>query len=123
MGKIVYDVSMSIDGFIAASGMTAEEGLGLGGDALHEWYGSDNRQAHEISGRYRIGALIAGRRTYNNSIKWWGADGDGVPTIIVSHDVPAHIPGSGVYTFVRDIKTALDTACALGRVDSWDSQG
>lgn len=31
MGKIIYDVSISLDGFIAATGMTVDEGLGVGG--------------------------------------------------------------------------------------------
>lgn len=74
MGKIIYDVSISLDGFIAATGMTVDEGLGVGGEVLHDWY----LAGEEIRGRpvveyYDVGAFIAGRRTYDNSIKWWGA--------------------------------------------------
>lgn len=115
MSRIIYEVSMSLDGFIAASGMTAEEGLGVGGEALHDWYfAEESDPSEEIVHRYEFGAFIAGRRTYDNSIRWWGPDGHGSgTTVIVSHDVPAPAYGKGVYTFMPDIDAALDAARAI----------
>jgi hypothetical protein len=52
MGKVVYDVSMSLDGFIAAAYVRPGAGLGDGGERLHEWVfnSSDprNRQFLEV---------------------------------------------------------------------------
>jgi dihydrofolate reductase len=37
MGKVIFDMSMSLDGFVRATGTTPEEPLGKGGERLHEW--------------------------------------------------------------------------------------
>jgi hypothetical protein len=37
MGKVIFDMSMSLDGFIAASNRRPEEPMGEGGEKLHEW--------------------------------------------------------------------------------------
>jgi len=116
MGTVVFDISMSLDGFIAASGMTPEEGMGVGGEVLHDWAfagGERDRELLEQAGE-RLGAVIAGRRTYDNSITWWGPDGPTgparTPLFVVSHGTPDGVPEGGVYTFVRDIRSALDAA-------------
>ena len=64
-----------------------------------------------------IGAVIAGRRTYDDSVPWWGADGPTgparVPVFVLSHDVPEGTPEGGVYTFVTGgIEAALEQARA-----------
>lgn len=112
MRKVIYDVSMSLDGFIAASGMTADEGLGIGGAVLHDWYMAEEKiRDRPIAEYYDLGAFIAGRKTYDNSIKWWGTEGHAAgPTIIVSHSVPTHVPGNGTYLFVDSLAAALDAA-------------
>jgi dihydrofolate reductase len=77
MGKTVFDISMSLDGFITASGQTAEAPMGDGGEHLHDWaFGADetNRRFLERAGE-ALGAVICGRRTYDHSLPWWGADG------------------------------------------------
>ncbi len=64
-----------------------------------------------------VGASIAGRRTYDLSIPWWGANGPGsearTPTIIVSHSEPENVPEGGVYTFVGSPEDAVATATAI----------
>src|SRR5262249_10376068 len=64
-----------------------------------------------------VGASIAGRRTYDLSIAWWGADGPGfearTPTIIVSHSQPDTVPEGGVYTFVHTPEDAVAAATAM----------
>ena len=116
MGSVIFDISMSLDGFIAASGMTPDVGMGVGGEALHDWaFGGDERDREllEQAGA-GLGAVIAGRRTYDNSIKWWGADGPTgparVPLFVVTNGTPDSVPEGGVYTFVGDIRSALDAA-------------
>ena len=116
MGTVIFDISMSLDGFIAASGMTPEAGMGVGGEVLHDWAFAGGERDRELLARAgeRLGAVIAGRRTYDNSIRWWGPDGPTgparTPLFVVSHGTPDSVPEGGVYTFVGEIRSALDAA-------------
>ena len=114
MGKITFDISMSLDGFVTASNRTREEPMGVGGERLHEWaFGGEDKRNREVleRGISTTGAVIAGRRTYDDSIPWWGADGPTgpvrLPVIVVSHRVPDDVPEGGVYTFIDGIEAAL----------------
>ncbi len=122
MGKVVYDISMSLDGFIAGANARPEAGwagLGDGGERLHDWgfNSADPRNLKVIESWASTGATIFGRTTYNNSILNWGADGPTgaarLPAIIVSHSVPHDVPDGGVYTFVDSVEAALETAKKL----------
>ena len=116
MGKVIYDISMSLDGFIAAANVRPEAGLGDGGERLHDWgfNSADPRNREIVESWMSTGVVIVGRTTYNHSILNWGADGPmgaaRLPTIIVSHSVPQDIPDGGVYTFVDSVEAALETA-------------
>jgi dihydrofolate reductase len=117
MSKVIFDISMSLDGFITAANRTPEEPLGDGGEALHDWYfGKDplNRE-YVKSAASGFGAVIAGRRTYDDSLPWWGADGPTgpkrKPVFVVTHQAPESSPPNGVYTFVTDgLSAAVDQA-------------
>jgi len=37
MTKVIFDMSMSLDGYMTASGVRPEEPMGDGGQRLHEW--------------------------------------------------------------------------------------
>jgi hypothetical protein len=52
MAKLILEVSMSLDGFIAGPNQTLERPLGEGGDRLHEWlFGLKSfRERHGLSG-------------------------------------------------------------------------
>jgi dihydrofolate reductase len=68
---------------------------------------SDPADAEALAtGAGRLGALIAGRRTYDSSIRWWGADGPTgprrLPLFVVTHRIPDDVPNDSVYTFVTD---------------------
>lgn len=43
MTKVVADISMSLDGFVTGPGVSMDNGLGSGGEALHAWAFSDDR--------------------------------------------------------------------------------
>src|SRR5919107_2427510 len=125
MTRVIFDISMSLDGYITASNVSAEEPLGDGGQRLHEWaFGEDelNRELLAEAVNF-VGALIAGRRTYDLSVPWWGADGPTgparVPVFVVTHAEPEEVPEGGVYTFVTDgIESALEQAkMAAGEKD------
>ena len=118
MGKVIYEVSMSLDGFITGANVRPEAGLGDGGEQLHEWNNSTDPRSHEIIEAWAsTGATIVGRTTYDLSIPYWGADGPvgpaRVPTVVVSHSVPGDIPDGSVYSFVNGIEAALETAKQL----------
>ena len=117
MSNVTFDISMSLDGFITAPGITPEEPLGRGGDRLHEWaFGEDDTGRRLLSEAIgSVGAIVAGRRTYDASLPWWGADGPTgparLPVFVVTHDEPAETPAGGVYSFVTGgIEPALEEA-------------
>ena len=37
MGKTIADISMSLDGYVAAPGVDLEHGLGIKGEPVHAW--------------------------------------------------------------------------------------
>jgi dihydrofolate reductase len=122
MGKVIFDISMSLDGFITGANPRPEAGwggLGEGGERLHDWgFNSVDPRNREIIERYgTIGANIFGRTGYNHSILNWGADGPTgtarIPTVIVSHNVPRDVPAGGVYHFVNGVEAAFETAKKL----------
>lgn len=117
MTKVTFDISMSLDGFIRAADPTAEEPLGVGGEQLHQWaFGDDDRDRRVLAeGGQGVGAVIAGRRTYDDSNRYWGADGPTgparLPVVVVTHEPPADFPEGGVYRFVTGgIEAALRDA-------------
>ena len=116
MGKVIFDISMSLDGFMTAAGQTPEEPMGKGGERLTEWaFGSDERDREILStGVAGLGAVICGRRTYDTSLPWWGPDGPTGPArvhvFVLSHGEPDDVPEGGVYTFVDGIEPALAAA-------------
>jgi dihydrofolate reductase len=117
MSKVIFDISMSLDGFVTASNVRPEEPMGDGGQRLHEWaFGEDERNRELLAEAVNfVGAVIAGRRTYALSVPWWGADGPTgparVPVFVVTHAEPEEVTEGGVYTFVTDgIESALEQA-------------
>ena len=117
MGRVIFQTSLSLDGFMTASDQTAEEPLGAGGEQLHEWGFSSDPRDREYAERVMRhgGAAIAGRVTYEHSLPWWGADGPSgsqrIPVFVVTHEAPAESPAESVYTFVTDgIESALRQA-------------
>jgi dihydrofolate reductase len=119
MNKVIFDISMSLDGFMTAAGQTRENPMGEGGLRLVQWaFEGDERDRQVIDdGVAGVGAVICGRRTYDDSVPWWGANGPTgearVPVFVVTHSVPNGVPEEGVYTFVTDgIEQALEQAKA-----------
>jgi dihydrofolate reductase len=117
MGRLIFQTSMTLDGFMTGADQTAEEPLGKDGERLHEWAFSSDPADRKVAERAmgHGGATIAGRVTYDHSLPWWGADGPSgsrrVPVFVVTHEAPVESPGNGVYTFVTDgIESALKQA-------------
>jgi dihydrofolate reductase len=79
MGKLRFDISMSLDGFIAGPNMNPKQGLGEGGEQLHRWAirlaswrephgleGGDANGDNEVlaESQRNIGAFVMGRRMF-----------------------------------------------------------
>src|SRR5262245_22000181 len=122
MGKVIFDISMSLDGFITGANprpVAGWEALGEGGKRLHDWgfNSTDPRNSAIVASWSTISAVIVGRTTYNISIANWGADGPmgatRTPTVVVSHSVPKDVPDGGVYTFVDSVEAGYEIARKL----------
>jgi len=114
MGSVVIDMSMSLDGFIAAPDDNPQQGLGEDGMRLHNWAFDDPSVFERVYGDLteNTGAVIMGRRSYDNSIEAWGGKGpfgDAIPCFVVTHrPIDSADP---VFTFVTDgIESALAKA-------------
>ena len=122
MSKVVLELSMSLDGFIAGPNDGPDNGLGDGGDALFQWYSSGDTdfplpgtdmvfKVSRASAEFlrpswmNIGASITGRRTFDIAHGWGGNPPGGAdePHFVVTHTVPQEWvkPGSP-FTFVTD---------------------
>src|SRR5687768_12529417 len=65
MGNVVIDMSMSVDGYIAAPNDNPEQGLGDDGMRLHNWAFDDPSVFEQVYGDLtaETGAVIMGRRS------------------------------------------------------------
>jgi dihydrofolate reductase len=130
MPKVIFDMSMSLDGYATASGVRPEEPMGDGGQQLHQWaLGTGDQRSGGVLAESlrRVGATIAGRRTYDLSVAWWGPDGPSgsarTPLVVVSHSQPEQVPAGGVYTFVDSPEHALEQARAAAAGKDVDVMG
>jgi dihydrofolate reductase len=122
-------LSTSLDGFIAGPDDSVEQPLGAGGARLFAWYSSgDTPSRHYDSFKLspasaqvfddavdRIGAIVAGRRTYDVSGAWGGTGPlPGRPLFVLTHRLPDDVPvGDPPSTFVTDgIQSAVEQAKA-----------
>jgi dihydrofolate reductase len=113
MSSSVLYMSMSLDGFIAGPNAGPGNGLGDGGERLHDW--SFNREM-PVSGRVfnefmATGAIVAGRGTFEPADGLGGDHHDGVPIWVLSRREPGidvtHWP---LVTYVDDVSTAITDA-------------
>ncbi len=121
MGSVVIDMSMSLDGYIAAPNDYPGQGLGEDGMRLHNWMFDDPSVFERLYGNLveETGAVIIGRRTYDNSIPEWGGKGplEDVPCFVVTHDPPES--ADPVFTFVAD---GIESALAKAREAAGDKR-
>jgi len=128
MGKVVFHITMSLDGFVAGPNDSPENGLGDGGDQLFNWYFSGNTEIPISDGRMVLkvspqsaelleevirttGAEVWGRRTFDITGAWSGHP-PMTPCFIVTHTVPQEwVKEGSPFTFVTDgIESAIRQA-------------
>jgi dihydrofolate reductase len=141
MTKLTFDISMSLDGFVAGPSQTLEQPLGKGGEGLHEWLFAAKgwRESHGLSGGANnadsevieevlraTGATLMGRRMFSggegpweddpNADGWWGDDPPfHHPVFVLTHHPRETVTKQGgtTYTFVTEgIEAALEQARA-----------
>lgn len=141
MAKLIADISMSLDGYVAGPNPTVDEPLGRGGEGLHEWAvglaswreshgqpGGDQNVDDEVMRETlsNVGAVLMGRRMFSGGAGrweddpvadgWWGDEPPfGVPVFVLTHHARETVTKKGgtSFTFVTDgIEAALDQARA-----------
>ncbi|PGH43726.1 Dihydrofolate reductase [Micromonospora sediminicola] len=139
MGEVFSQLSMSLDGYVAAPGQSLQDPLGRGGLRLHEWlFATESwRAEHGLNGGERdvdaelveemiegVGAYVMGRRMFGGGegrwdlgwTGWWGDDPPfRVPVFVLTHHrrEPLPMAGGTEFHFVTDgIEAALERARA-----------
>lgn len=125
MSSTVLYMSVSLDGFVTGPNVRNDNGLGDGGDRLHEWVfpgatGGDFGAAVErLDGVNRqiydevmdTGAVIAGRATFEPAGGWGGDHHDGVPIYILSRNLaPEWTSDWPAVQYVKDLDAAVREA-------------
>lgn len=124
MSSTVLYMSMSLDGFVAGPNESPDNGLGDGGERLHEWFSSGAPTEHSgvpgaptganaelMDALVSTGAVVAGRGTVEPAGHWDGDHHDGVPIFILSRDRHrAEEERWPLVTYVSDVTTAMAQA-------------
>jgi dihydrofolate reductase len=139
MSRLRFEISMSLDGFVAGPSQSKQSPLGEGGMQLHEWAfaleawrkrhgqagGEVNASTDVVEESLQsIGATVMGRNMFGGQGPWGDSPWDGWwgedppfqhPVFIVTHYAREPVAKSGgtTFTFVTDgIESALEQARA-----------
>jgi dihydrofolate reductase len=138
MSKLRFNITMSLDGFVAGTNQSEEDPLGEGGVSLHDWAfaleawrkpnGQDGGEVNASTSVVEeslanIGAYIMGRNMFgggpgpwpdNPWNGWWGANPPyHVPVFVLTNHArePLSMEGGTTFIFVTDgIESALEQA-------------
>jgi dihydrofolate reductase len=142
MTRLICDITMSLDGYVAGPNPTLEEPLGVGGERIHEWMTvlRSWRERHGMEGgedaassdvleesMNAAGAVVMGRKMFSGgegpwaddpmADAWWGDDPPfHAPVFVLTHHArePVEKQGGTTYIFVTDgIESALEQARAV----------
>jgi dihydrofolate reductase len=140
MAKVVAEITISLDGFVAGPNPTLEQPLGQGGEQLHEWAVrlKSWREPHGLPGGETgpddelvaeslraVGAVVMGRQMFSggygpweddaNANGWWGDEPPfHKPVFVLTHHArePLVLEGT-TFTFVTEgLESAIDDARA-----------
>ena len=134
MGKVTADISMSLDGFIAGPNDVPGNGMGEGGERLHEWVYdlASWREPHGLSGgetnrdseileeaSQNVGAIVLGRRMFDNAEEWGDEPPFHMPVFVLTHEAREKLDKKGgtTFTFVTD---GIESALAQARAAAGD---
>jgi dihydrofolate reductase len=120
----VLYMSISLDGFVAGPNERPDNGLGDGGERLHQWVAAgDPSGAGGIPARpsgvngkvvgemMSTGAVVAGKGTFEPADGWGGDHHDGVPVFILARGEPGIDTSQWpLVTYLSDIEAAMTRA-------------
>jgi dihydrofolate reductase len=120
MAKVTAGITISLDGYIVGPNDGPGRGLGEGGERLHYWvFGGpwtyDEEPKGEPTGADKqlldeafasLGAVIAGRNTYESAEAWGGKNPWEIPLFVVTHR-PEEEPAEGGFDFVDGLDEAI----------------
>lgn len=121
VGRVILDLSMSLDGFAAGPNADVDNPLGDGGDRLHHWmYAGATDVGRRIEKEIfaDAGAIVMGRRTFDVGKPHWDPDPQtfrGLPVFVLTHRAqePVADPEGSTFTFVTGgVEAALEQAQA-----------
>ena len=130
MGTVVFNMTMSLDGFVSGVNDNPEQGLGENGDRLFNWYFKGDTEVSISAGVPSLkvpaesapliqeslattGAGVWGRKTFDIA-HGWGGKPPSSPAFIVSHSVAKEwVYDGSPFTFVTDgVESAIRQARA-----------
>lgn len=140
MGRVVVDISTSLDGYVAGPNPTLEEPLGENGERVHDWIvalrswrethgleGGEENASSELVARSAAtrGAAVMGRKMFSGGTgpweadpkadSWWGDEPPfGYSVFVVTHHAREPLTrGDTTFTFVTDgVEAAIERARA-----------
>jgi dihydrofolate reductase len=137
MSKVRFQITMSLDGYVAGPNQSMKDPLGVGGEALHDWaielaawreqHGQKGGAVNASSAVMReifenVGAVIMGRNMFGGGPGPWKSDWKGwwgenppyhMPVFVLTHHARDPLPmrGGTTFHFVTDgIESALNQA-------------
>lgn len=125
MSQVVVDISVSLDGYVTGPNVGLDNGLGDGGEALHDWvfHGTAADTAVLEAAFDATGAVIQGRNLFDiidgpqgwNDEMGYGAKPTGEvnpPVFVVTHSAPEHRRLGDRFRFVGSPAEAVTQALA-----------
>ena len=127
MVKVIAGITTSVDGYVVGPDDRPGQGLGAGGERLHNWvFGGPWTYADEAAGRplgeptgkdkawldeafAGLGAVVGGRWTYEAAGHWGDQNPWGLPFFIVTHRVDEQ-PEGDAFVFVNGVEEAVARA-------------
>ena len=126
MSQVVIDISVSLDGYVTGPNVGLDNGLGDGGEALHDWvfHGTDADQAILDASFEATGAVVQGRNLFDiidgpggwNEEMGYGAKPTGEvnpPIFVVTHSAPEKTRLGDRFRFVGSVEDAVEQARAV----------
>lgn len=124
MSSTVLYMSVSLDGFVTGPNEGHDNGLGDGGEILHEWifHGVGDHPREAVAGLGDVnsqivdeimstGAVITGRGTFEAANGWGGDHHDGVPIYVLSRSpAPLWVAEWPAVHYVSDVAAAAHEA-------------
>ena len=140
MGKVRFEIAVSLDGYAAGPNQSAGEPLGEGGESLHEWafaleawrkpHGREGGEVNASSAvveesQANVGATIMGRKMFGGGPGpwdeaepwggWWGEDPPfHTPVFVLTHHPRESLEKQGGTTF-HFVTDGIESALAQAR--------